>query len=454
MTFPSHRKQYPDQTSTRMLRAIKAEAQGPLWNAAAAIQEYASRNRLIPSQSDAHQSTYNQYLVPWSLTSYARLEVVEEEIEPENDAVQPETSNNGPNLEVTPRGPSVMDDKCGNATGCERGESMERAIGQDSKPLDTAPADDPDQVHHVAPVAHSFPPPSSPPPAKPSFSVLGLASQVHHFEPVPPLFPLPSSLPLATPSFPVSGQTVPSFPPHHLDLVEPSFPIPHPTIVPFPIPHPTIPLFAAPGPAVPPFPVLERAVPTFPVLEPTSYVEDINDYANSLSLSPSKQQSPPRRDLYPVSRYHTPAQTPHFHGPRATHSNSLLVFSRPPSSLSTRQLHPPPSPHCDPPPSPLSSPPPSPLSSPPPSPPPSSPPPHYGSSEGVAPSSPVEEGTAARRHQFVEVLPFLEAVRKTWPSASQEKEKQSMVYRLEQMTLGKGEGTVADVGDEPLQRED
>ena len=289
------------------------------------------------------------------------------------------------------------------------------------------------QVHHFEPIALSFPPPLSPPPATPPFPVLGLASQVHHFEPVTPLFSPPSSPPPATPSFLVSGQTVPPFPPHHLDLVEPSFPILHPTIPPF----------AAPGQVLS-FPVLERAAPTFPVLEPTSYVGDINEYyANSLSLSPSPQQGPPRRDLYPGSRYHTPAQTPHFHGPHATHSSSLLVFSRPPSPRSTRPSHPPPpSPRCDPPPSPPSSPPPS-------------PPPHYGSSEGVAPSSPFEEGTAARRHQFLEV-PFREATRTTWPSASQEKERQSIVYKVEQVavTLAKGEGTVADAGDEPLQGED
>jgi len=206
MTFPSHRKQYPDPTSTRMLRALRTEAQGPLWNAVTAIQEYASRNRLIPSQSYAHQSTYDQYLVPWPLTSYARLEVVEEEIEPENDAVQPETSNNGPNLEVTPHAPSViMVDECGDATSCERGESMERSTGQDSKPLDIVPPDDPDDhtTHEsiskpsvsptpepTEPVTHEYilnsPPPGLLFRAMVSCHRLTLAPVMQHFQPAHP----------------------------------------------------------------------------------------------------------------------------------------------------------------------------------------------------------------------------------------------------------------------------
>jgi len=134
-----------------MLRALKAEAQGPLWNAITAIQEYASKNRLVPSQSYTYQSTYDQSILgPYPLTSYARLEVVEEEIElennavqpePENNAVQSETSTNVPNLEATSHGPSVVDDKCSDANEIERGGSMERAIGQDSKLLDIAPPD-------------------------------------------------------------------------------------------------------------------------------------------------------------------------------------------------------------------------------------------------------------------------------------------------------------------------
>ena len=126
-----------------MIRTLKAEAQGPLWSAAVALQEYASRNKLIPPQSYAHQTTYDgPILGQWSLTSHARLEVVEEDIETENDVAQPETSNNMPDLEVTSHGPSVTDDKCGGATGTERGQSSEGAKGQDTKALDMVPLDD------------------------------------------------------------------------------------------------------------------------------------------------------------------------------------------------------------------------------------------------------------------------------------------------------------------------
>jgi hypothetical protein len=148
-----------------MLRALKAEAQGPLWNAVTAIQEYASKNRLVPSQSYAFQSTCDQSVLgPWPLASYARLEVVEEEMETGNDAVQPDTSNNVPDLDVTSHDPSVIEDKCSDATGIEKGESMERSVGQDSKPLDIAPPDDPED--HTT--LESIPKPSVSPIPKPT----------------------------------------------------------------------------------------------------------------------------------------------------------------------------------------------------------------------------------------------------------------------------------------------
>ena len=104
------------------------------------LQEYASRHRLVPSQSYDYQSTYDQSILgTWQLPSYARLEVVEEEIETDNDVVQPETSNNVPDSEVTSHVPSVSEDKRANATGTERGESTEEARGQDTKPLDMVP---------------------------------------------------------------------------------------------------------------------------------------------------------------------------------------------------------------------------------------------------------------------------------------------------------------------------
>jgi hypothetical protein len=301
-------------------------------------------------------------------------------------------------------------------------------------------------VHHldlVEPVALSFPPPPSPPPATLSFSVFGQAV---------PSFPPPPSPPPVTPSFSIFGQALPSFPDHHLDLVEPaafSFPPPPspPPATPsfsvfgqavpsFPVHHLGLvePLFPISQPTVPSFAVPSPAAPTFPALEPTSYLEEIN---NSLSLFPSPQQYPSIIDFYPGSRYHTPAQTPHFHGPHATHSNSLLVSIRPPSSSSTQQLHqPPPSPRRDPPPT-------------------LPPPPHYCSSEGVAASSPfAREGTAVIRHQLLEAMRTTKTTRTTraaWPSASQEKERRSIESRIEQISV-KGMGTLADAGDEPLQQ--
>jgi hypothetical protein len=307
-------------------------------------------------------------------------------------------------------------------------------------------------VYHVdlvEPVALSFPPPLSPPPATLSFSVIGQATPsfpVHHLDPVDPValsFPPPSSPPPATTSFSVFDQVAPSFPVHRVDLAEQaalSFlpPLSPPPATPsFSVFGQAVPSFAVPGQAVPTFPVLERAVPTFPVLEPTRYLEENYDYdyTTSLSLSPSPQQSPPIMDFYPLSRYHTPAQTPHFHGPHATHLNSPLVSIRPLSSPSTQQLHqPPPSLRCDPPPTPP-------------------PPPHYCSSEGVTAGSPSieKEETAAIRHQLLEAMRTTRTTRTAWPSASQEKERKLIESRIGQISV-KGMGTLADAGDEPLQQ--
>lgn len=122
-----------------MIRSLKAEAQGPLWNA---VQEYASRNRLVPSPSYAYQSIYDQSTMgPWPVASYASLEVVEDEIEIDDDVVQPETSNSVPDLEVTSHSPSVLEDECSDATGTEMGESTEGARGQDTTTLDMVPLD-------------------------------------------------------------------------------------------------------------------------------------------------------------------------------------------------------------------------------------------------------------------------------------------------------------------------
>jgi hypothetical protein len=148
-----------------MLRALKAEAQGPLWNAITAIQEYASRNRLVPSQSYACDQSV---LGPWALASYARLEIVEEEMETGNDVVQPDTSNNVPYLDVTSHDPPVIEDKCSDDTGIERGESMERAVRQDSKSLDIAPPDDPEDSTTLEPKSK----PSVSPTPKPTEPVI------------------------------------------------------------------------------------------------------------------------------------------------------------------------------------------------------------------------------------------------------------------------------------------
>src|SRR5258706_1053295 len=149
-----------------MIRGLKAEAQGPLWNA---VQEYASRNRLVPSPSYAYQPTYDQPIMgPWLVASYARLEVVEEEIETENDVVQPETSNNVPDLEVTSHGPSVIEDKCSDATGTERGEGTEGPRGKYTKTLDMVPLDD--MEDYATP--RTIPKPSVSPTLKPTEPII------------------------------------------------------------------------------------------------------------------------------------------------------------------------------------------------------------------------------------------------------------------------------------------
>ena len=250
----------------------------------------------------------------------------------------------------------------------------------------------------------------------PLFPVPELAFQFHRLGPVPQSFLPP---PPTMPSFPVSGQSVPSL--DHYDLSEPSSPIP----------RPPIPSFGVPGPAALAFPVIERPIPSFPIHEPTEY---LGGYMNSLRLSPSPQQNPPRMATYPVPIHHNPAPTPHFHGSHTTHPNAPPFPPRPPPSQSTQQLHePPPSPHYCPSP-------------------PTSPPPHYSSSEGAFPSLPphlfrFEKEEMAIRHQF------REAMRTTWLRADLEKEMQSVGSRIEQMTvtLGNGNDAFADADEESIQ---
>ena len=134
MALPLHREQCTDQTSTRIMRALKAEVQGPLWNAAAALQEYASKSWLVSPQSYAYQPPYDQSkLGPWPVASYARLEVVEESGEGENEAgntlrqrveaAQPERSTDVPGLD---HGLSDIGDRYDDATGVKSGESTKR----------------------------------------------------------------------------------------------------------------------------------------------------------------------------------------------------------------------------------------------------------------------------------------------------------------------------------------
>ena len=98
---------------------------------------------MLPSQSQANQSTYGQStLGQWPLTSHARSETVEEEDEKEDDAVQPEPSNDVPVLDSTSRGPSEMEYEPGDATRVESGESVENTVRHATKPLGTEELDD------------------------------------------------------------------------------------------------------------------------------------------------------------------------------------------------------------------------------------------------------------------------------------------------------------------------
>ena len=144
-----------------MLRALKAEAQGPLWQA---VQDYASRNRLLPPQSYAYQPASEQPILgPWLLASYAHLEVVEEDIEMENKVVQPETSNDVPDLDVTSHGPSIIEENRSDATsGTERRESVEGVRGS----LDTGPLDD-TEGHTTLPAKSKSSLPPTPKPTEP-----------------------------------------------------------------------------------------------------------------------------------------------------------------------------------------------------------------------------------------------------------------------------------------------
>jgi hypothetical protein len=312
----------------------------------------------------------------------------------------------------------------------------------------------------------------------------------HRPEPFAP--PVPVLQP-AIPPFPASGQAVPSFLVHHSDIAELSFPIPQPAIPSFPVPGPTVssfpvlepavpslsvhqpitPWFPAPGPAVPSFPVphlepavpslsvrqparpstpvpgpamsslpiLEPAVHSFPISEPTGSLEEINDHANLLSWSPSPQQNSPRMVPYLLTGHHTRVQTPPFHSPHATHSNSVLVSTRPRSPQSIQQLH-------------------QPSSSPRYVPPPSPPPPHYVSSEGVVRGSPLRLSKFEQYEKAAIRCQFEGAMRTAWPSANQEKGEQLIKYRIERkaVTPGMENGTLAGAGDasvqEPNQRED
>jgi len=124
----------------RLVRSLKAEAQSSNsfeWQAAAAIQEHTTRNRLIPSRSRANQSINDQSASDqWSLASHARLGVVEQVDENENDADPPQPSKPVPDLDIISHGPSDMEGECSNCTGVESVGSAERSVWQDMKTLD------------------------------------------------------------------------------------------------------------------------------------------------------------------------------------------------------------------------------------------------------------------------------------------------------------------------------
>ena len=169
MALPLHREQFPDQTSTRIIRSLKAEAQGPLWNAAAALQEYASRSWLVPPQSYAYQSTYDQSkLGQWPLASYARLEVVEESGEGEHDtgdtlrqrveSTQPEHSTDLPALEYDH---SDIGDRYHDATGVKSGGSTRQLDTLEPEGSEVRAARSKQKsklVKPVVPTVHNSPP--------------------------------------------------------------------------------------------------------------------------------------------------------------------------------------------------------------------------------------------------------------------------------------------------------
>jgi ankyrin repeat protein len=180
---------------------------------------------------------------------------------------------------------------------------------------------------------------------------------------------------------------------------------------------------------MPAFPMPQPAVLSFPVPEPTVFQEDTDDDTDSPSRqSPSPRCSPsPRIDGPSISRYHTPAQTPSLHVQQVTRANVLAV-SRPRSSQSTPRSHQP---------SPSGS---SPRYGPPPGPPPTLP---LSSSKGGVAGSPQrlsqyeKDEKAAMRQQIQEAV-------KMWPSAEQEKERESIKFKAEQKPVPLDKGALAD----------
>jgi hypothetical protein len=72
-----------------------------------------------------------------SLPSHALIETTEEEDEKEDDAVQPETSNNVSGLGTTFHGASEREYRSSDATRVESVESVKNTVQQASKPIDT-----------------------------------------------------------------------------------------------------------------------------------------------------------------------------------------------------------------------------------------------------------------------------------------------------------------------------
>jgi len=175
----------------------------------------------------------------------------------------------------------------------------------------------------------------------------------------------------------------------------------------------------------PTFPMPNPAVPLFPVAEPVGYQDESDDYAGTMSLQPSSRRSSPSLASSPVSRHQTPAQTPPSHGLHDTRSN-LLDASTAPLSFQRTQRSYQPSPGT-----------PSTRYVPPAGPPPSE---HFVSPPGVVPGSLPQlekDEKAAVRYQLQEIMRVL-------PSADQEKEKQSMKFKMEQKTVTLTKGALAD----------